>query len=70
MGATTLDEYRVMEKDAALARRFQSVYVKEPDVEDTLSILRGLKVGQCNGLVYGVLFAKDHGSKNNYPGQI
>lgn len=43
LGATTLDEYRIMEKDAALARRFQSVYVKEPDVEDTLSILRGLK---------------------------
>jgi ATP-dependent Clp protease ATP-binding subunit ClpB len=43
LGATTLDEYRVIEKDAALARRFQSVYVKEPDVEDTLSILRGLK---------------------------
>lgn len=44
LGATTLDEFRVMEKDAALARRFQSVYVKEPSVEDTLSILRGLKV--------------------------
>lgn len=43
MGATTLDEYRILEKDAALARRFQSVYVKEPSVEDTLSILRGLK---------------------------
>ena len=43
LGATTLDEYRILEKDAALARRFQSVYVKEPSVEDTLSILRGLK---------------------------
>lgn len=43
LGATTLDEYRIMEKDAALARRFQSVFVREPDVEDTLSILRGLK---------------------------
>eukprot|EP00934_Nitzschia_sp_Nitz4_P008778 Nitzschia sp. Nitz4//scaffold18_size181773//98166//100754//NITZ4_001923-RA/size181773-processed-gene-0.54-mRNA-1//-1//CDS//3329540035//8768//frame0 len=43
LGATTLDEYRILEKDAALARRFQSVYVKEPNVEDTLSILRGLK---------------------------
>jgi ATP-dependent Clp protease ATP-binding subunit ClpB len=43
LGATTLDEYRQIEKDAALARRFQSVYVKEPSVEDTLSILRGLK---------------------------
>jgi ATP-dependent Clp protease ATP-binding subunit ClpB len=43
VGATTLDEYRIIEKDAALARRFQSVYVPEPNVEDTLSILRGLK---------------------------
>eukprot|EP00526_Cylindrotheca_closterium_P008326 CAMPEP_0113646184 /NCGR_PEP_ID=MMETSP0017_2-20120614/24382_1 /TAXON_ID=2856 /ORGANISM="Cylindrotheca closterium" /LENGTH=850 /DNA_ID=CAMNT_0000558037 /DNA_START=61 /DNA_END=2613 /DNA_ORIENTATION=+ /assembly_acc=CAM_ASM_000147 len=43
LGATTLDEYRIIEQDAALARRFQSVYVEEPSVEDTLSILRGLK---------------------------
>ncbi|KAG7372481.1 Clp protease ATP-binding subunit ClpB [Nitzschia inconspicua] len=43
LGATTLDEYRILEKDAALARRFQSVFVKEPSVQDTLSILRGLK---------------------------
>ena len=44
MGATTLDEYRKhIEKDAALARRFQSVFVSEPTVEDTISILRGLK---------------------------
>lgn len=43
LGATTLDEYRILEKDAALARRFQSVYVKEPNPQDTLSILRGLK---------------------------
>ena len=44
VGATTLDEYRKhIEKDAALARRFQSVYVPEPSVEDTVSILRGLK---------------------------
>jgi ATP-dependent Clp protease ATP-binding subunit ClpB len=44
VGATTLDEYRkYIEKDAALARRFQSVYVSEPTVEDTISILRGLK---------------------------
>ena len=43
VGATTLDEYRIIEKDAALARRFQSVYVPEPNVEDTTSILRGLK---------------------------
>ena len=44
VGATTLDEYRKhIEKDAALARRFQSVFVGEPTVEDTVSILRGLK---------------------------
>jgi ATP-dependent Clp protease ATP-binding subunit ClpB len=44
VGATTLDEYRKhVEKDAALARRFQPVYVSEPSVEDTISILRGLK---------------------------
>lgn len=44
VGATTLDEYRkYVEKDAALARRFQSVFVDEPTVEDTISILRGLK---------------------------
>ncbi|MFC5586161.1 ATP-dependent chaperone ClpB [Nitratireductor kimnyeongensis] len=44
VGATTLDEYRKhVEKDAALARRFQPVFVKEPTVEDTVSILRGLK---------------------------
>ena len=44
IGATTLDEYRKhLEKDAALARRFLSVFVSEPTVEDTISILRGLK---------------------------
>ncbi|MCZ4282146.1 ATP-dependent chaperone ClpB [Kiloniella laminariae] len=44
VGATTLDEYRkYIEKDAALARRFQSVVIAEPNVEDTVSILRGLK---------------------------
>ena len=44
IGATTLDEYRkYIEKDAALARRFQTVMVGEPSVEDTISILRGLK---------------------------
>ncbi|OFZ80967.1 MAG: ATP-dependent chaperone ClpB [Bdellovibrionales bacterium RIFOXYD1_FULL_53_11] len=44
IGATTLDEYRKkIEKDAALERRFQPVYVKEPSVEDTISILRGLR---------------------------
>lgn len=44
IGATTLNEYRkYIEKDSALERRFQPVMVKEPDVEDTISILRGLK---------------------------
>jgi ATP-dependent Clp protease ATP-binding subunit ClpB len=44
VGATTLDEYRKhIEKDPALERRFQPVYIKEPSVEDTISILRGLK---------------------------
>ncbi len=44
VGATTLDEYRKhIEKDAALARRFQPIFVSEPTVEDTVSILRGLK---------------------------
>lgn len=44
IGATTLDEYRqYIEKDAALARRFQAVYTDEPSVEETISILRGIK---------------------------
>ena len=44
IGATTLDEYRkYVEKDAALARRFQPVIVAEPTLEDTISILRGIK---------------------------
>jgi ATP-dependent Clp protease ATP-binding subunit ClpB len=44
VGATTLDEYRKhVEKDAALARRFQPIFVNEPTIEDTISILRGLK---------------------------
>jgi ATP-dependent Clp protease ATP-binding subunit ClpB len=42
-GATTLNEWRIIEKDAALARRFQPVLVQPPSVEDTISILRGLK---------------------------
>ncbi|KAL6704001.1 chaperone ATPase hsp78 [Coniothyrium glycines] len=42
-GATTLNEYRQIEKDAALARRFQSILVGEPTVSDTISILRGIK---------------------------
>src|SRR5919201_2554910 len=44
VGATTLDEYRKhIEKDAALYRRFQPVFIDEPDVGDTIAILRGLK---------------------------
>ena len=44
IGATTLDEYRKrIEKDAALERRFQPVMVEQPSVEDTISILRGLR---------------------------
>ena len=44
IGVTTLDEYRKhFEKDAALARRFRPVFVSEPSLEDTISILRGLK---------------------------
>jgi ATP-dependent Clp protease ATP-binding subunit ClpB len=44
IGATTLDEYRkYIEKDAALERRFQTVFVDQPSVEDTISILRGLR---------------------------
>jgi ATP-dependent Clp protease ATP-binding subunit ClpB len=44
IGATTLDEYqKYIEKDAALERRFQKVYIAEPTVDDTISILRGLK---------------------------
>ncbi|KAK1819765.1 chaperone ATPase hsp78 [Friedmanniomyces endolithicus] len=42
-GATTLSEYRIIEKDAALARRFQPIQVGEPTVQDTISILRGIK---------------------------
>ena len=43
LGATTLQEYRIIEKDPALTRRFQTVFVNEPNTSDTLSILRGLK---------------------------
>jgi len=43
IGATTLDEYREIEKDAALERRFQPVFVDEPSLEETVSILRGIK---------------------------
>ena len=42
-GATTLNEYRLIEKDATLARRFQPILVGEPSVQETVSILRGLK---------------------------
>ena len=53
IGATTLDEYRqYIEKDAALERRFQPVMVEEPTVEDTISILRGLK--ECYEVFHGV----------------
>ena len=53
IGATTLDEYRqYIEKDAALERRFQPVQVDEPTVEDTISILRGLK--ECYEVYHGV----------------
>jgi len=55
VGATTLDEYRLIEKDAALARRFQSVFIAEPSVEDTVSILRGLTF---SFLRYQFFFAK------------
>ena len=49
VGATTLNEYRkYIEKDAALERRFQPVLVREPTVEDTISILRGLKAMTAN----------------------
>ena len=59
IGATTLDEYRqYIEKDAALERRFQPVMVEEPTVEDTISILRGLK-----GTVRGIPWSKDHGQR-------
>src|SRR5207253_7982655 len=43
IGATTLDEYRKIEKDQALERRFAPVYVEQPSVEDAIQILRGLK---------------------------
>ena len=43
IGATTLDEYRELEKDPALERRFQAIFVDEPSVEETVSILRGIK---------------------------
>src|SRR3546814_18215683 len=53
VGATTLDEYRKhVEKDPALQRRFQPVFVGEPTVEDTISILRGLK--ETYELTHGV----------------
>ena len=53
IGATTLNEYReYIEKDSALERRFQKVGVSEPDVEDTISILRGLKNVMRSTMVY------------------
>jgi ATP-dependent Clp protease ATP-binding subunit ClpB len=47
IGATTLDECRHVEKDAALERRFQKVFVGEPSVEDTIAILRGSEGALC-----------------------
>ena len=53
IGATTLNEYRnILRKDSALERRFQKVGVSEPDVEDTISILRGLKNAMKFIMVY------------------
>ena len=55
IGATTLDEYRqYIEKDAALERRFQKVQVDEPDMDDSIAILRGLKDS----------FERHHGGSN------
>lgn len=56
-GATTLSEYRMIEKDAALARRFQPVNVDEPTVADTISILRGIKDR----------YELHHGVRSRYP---
>ena len=57
VGATTLDEYRkYVEKDAALARRFQPVMVEEPTVEDTISILRGINVITSYSIHYTKLY--------------
>ena len=59
IGATTLDEYRQnIEKDAALERRFQPVYVGEPTVDDTIAILRGLKSRYESIMVYASLTAR------------
>lgn len=54
IGATTLEEYREIEKDAALARRFQIVKVDEPSIEDTIQILQGLQpeYEKCHGVTY------------------
>ena len=53
IGATTFDEYRkYIEKDKALERRFQPVIAEEPTVEDTISILRGLKAVSYTHLLY------------------
>jgi len=62
IGATTLDEYReYIEKDTALERRFQQVFVGEPTVEDTIAILRGLK--ERYEVHHGVRISSIHNSK-------
>lgn len=64
IGATTLDEYRqYIEKDPALERRFQSVLVDEPTVEDTITILRGLK--ERYEIFHGVKIDRLKGAKTN-----
>ena len=63
VGATTLNEYRkYIEKDGALARRFQPIYVDEPSVEETVSILRGLKskVRACAPVSFPTRSASSH----------
>ena len=54
IGATTLKEYRQIEKDAALERRFQPIIVKEPSAEDTIKILKELKIVMKNSTKYAI----------------
>jgi ATP-dependent Clp protease ATP-binding subunit ClpB len=66
VGATTLDEYRKhVEKDAALARRFQPVFVEEPSVEDTVSILRGIK--EKYEVHHGVRISRQRHRRRRHP---
>ncbi len=66
IGATTIDEYRkYVEKDPALERRFQPVMVEEPSVEDTISILRGLK--QRYEVHHGVRITDAGGHRRSHP---